>query len=108
MVPKKRGFYSDDLWNIVYLPKFKWENLTEKLAYDERIRKEKIKTEISQEKKKQDFYMEKLDLSKKVMGMEKRKKRKLENSENKDINLMMRQFKQHQSVHNLFKDEENE
>lgn len=39
---KKRSFYAEDLWCIKYLPKFKWENLTEKLAYDARMRKEKL------------------------------------------------------------------
>ena len=79
MVQKKKGFYADDLWTIRYLPKFKWENLTEKLAYDQRMRKEKMQTEMVQEKKKQEFYMEKLDLSKKLMKMEERKgKRKAE------------------------------
>jgi hypothetical protein len=29
-VNKNRGFYCEDLWNIKYLPKFKWENLIEK------------------------------------------------------------------------------
>ena len=29
---KKRSYYHDDIWNIKYLPKFKWTNLTEKLG----------------------------------------------------------------------------
>lgn len=28
IVSKKGNFYSDDLWCMKYLPKFKWENLT--------------------------------------------------------------------------------
>jgi ESF2/ABP1 family protein len=40
-----------------YLPKFKWENLTEKLAYDVRIRKEKLQVEIKKENKKKDYYL---------------------------------------------------
>ena len=28
----KAGFYAHDLWNIRYLPKFKWHHLTEKVA----------------------------------------------------------------------------
>jgi len=39
---RKSGFYSEDLWNIRYLPKFRWEHLTEKLAYDARLKKEKM------------------------------------------------------------------
>lgn len=28
MVQKKGTFYSEDVWNLKYLPKFKWHNLT--------------------------------------------------------------------------------
>lgn len=34
MVPKKGNFYSEDLWNLKYLPKFKWHHLTERLAHE--------------------------------------------------------------------------
>ena len=27
---KKRNYFHDDLWNIKYLPKFKWSHLQEK------------------------------------------------------------------------------
>ena len=29
---KKRSYYHDDLWNIKYLPKFRWTHLTEKIG----------------------------------------------------------------------------
>ena len=55
---KKKGtFYSEDTWCIKYLPKFKWENLTEKLAYDARMRKEKLTAEVKKENKKKDYYL---------------------------------------------------
>ncbi len=28
----KRNYYHDDLWNIKYLPKFRWTHLTEKIG----------------------------------------------------------------------------
>lgn len=42
MIKKKHNFYSEDLWHIKYLPKFKWDNLTEKFAYDAKVRKQKM------------------------------------------------------------------
>jgi ESF2/ABP1 family protein len=60
-VNKKRNFHGEDLWCIKYLPKFKWENLTEKLAYDARVRKEKLNLELKKENKKKDFYIEKIE-----------------------------------------------
>lgn len=29
---KKKNYYHDDLWNMKYLPKFKWSHLTEKIG----------------------------------------------------------------------------
>ena len=43
---KKGSFFYDDIWNIKYLPKFKWENLTEKLEYDKKVREEKVRAEM--------------------------------------------------------------
>lgn len=28
----KHGFYAEDLWNLKYLPKFKWDHLTERIG----------------------------------------------------------------------------
>lgn len=28
----KKSFYHDDMWNIKYLPKFKWDHLTERIG----------------------------------------------------------------------------
>jgi ESF2/ABP1 family protein len=33
MVHKKGSFYNEDVWNLKYLPKFKWHHLTERLAH---------------------------------------------------------------------------
>ncbi len=31
---KKRSYYHDDIWVMKYLPKFKWNHLTEQIAYE--------------------------------------------------------------------------
>lgn len=46
MVSKKGNFYSEDIWNLKYLPKFKWHHLTERLAHEERLKKERLKVEL--------------------------------------------------------------
>ena len=73
MVHKKGNYYSEDLWSIKYLPKFKWDNLTEKFAYDARIRKEKLKNEIQKSKKEHDYYLGKKDKSKLIEYIKARK-----------------------------------
>ena len=35
---KRRSAYYDDLWCIKYLPRFKWDDLTEEIAYQKAVR----------------------------------------------------------------------
>ena len=35
----KKGFYANDLWNIEYLHKFKWNHLTDEMAYQQRVKR---------------------------------------------------------------------
>ena len=44
---KRHNLFHDDIWAIRYLPKFKWSNLTEKLAYDQKVREQRLKAETS-------------------------------------------------------------
>ena len=45
---KKGDYYHDDVWNIKYLKNFKWDYLTEKLAYERRVRENKLKMAMLQ------------------------------------------------------------
>ena len=76
MVQKKGTFYSDDLWNLKYLPKFKWHNLTEKLAHEERLKKERLRLELDQERKVQEYYAGQVQKSRTIEGIVKKKEAK--------------------------------
>lgn len=45
---KKGDFYHDDIWNVKYLSGFKWDYLTEKMAYEKRVKENKMKLALSQ------------------------------------------------------------
>ena len=45
---KKGDYYHDDIWNLKYLKKFKWDYLTEKLSYERRVRENKLKIAMMQ------------------------------------------------------------
>lgn len=47
----KGDFYHDDLWNIKYLKNFKWDYLTEKFAYERRVREQKLNASMLQAKR---------------------------------------------------------
>jgi len=48
---KRRHKPSYALWNIKYLPKFKWVHLSERLAYERAVKQQRMRTEISQVKR---------------------------------------------------------
>jgi ESF2/ABP1 family protein len=42
---RKHDPHYGDLWNLKYLPKFQWAHLTEKVAYERRVREQKLRME---------------------------------------------------------------
>ncbi|KAG9298196.1 hypothetical protein G9A89_002684 [Geosiphon pyriformis] len=69
----KRNYYHDDLWNIKYLPKFKWNHLTEQIAYETAARSQRLQAEISQAKRETKDYIRKVEKAKMIENMEKKK-----------------------------------
>ncbi|CAG9463064.1 unnamed protein product [Pedinophyceae sp. YPF-701] len=65
-----------DLWNLRYLPKFKWDHLTEELSYMARVREQRLAREVSLGKKDRDFYLQQVDKAKMVAAMEERRERR--------------------------------
>lgn len=49
---KKRSRFHDDIWNLKYLPGFKWDGLTEQIAYELKVREQKMKQEAALAKRR--------------------------------------------------------
>ncbi|KAL0450725.1 UNVERIFIED_CONTAM: Pre-rRNA-processing protein ESF2 [Sesamum latifolium] len=93
----KRSSFYYDLWNIKYLSKFKWDDLTEEIAYKNAIREQKLALELSAAKRERDFYLSKVDQSKALSKIEERLKKK----QKVDVRpKVMRQFPQKKPVVN--------
>ncbi|XP_057992333.1 pre-rRNA-processing protein ESF2 isoform X2 [Hevea brasiliensis] len=73
---RKRSQFYYDLWNIKYLSKFKWDDLTEEIAHKSAIREQKLALEISAAKRERDFYLNKVDQSHALSSIEERLKKK--------------------------------
>eukprot|EP01032_Pedospumella_encystans_P030223 gene30223-34113_t len=60
---KKGGFYHDDIWNLKYLKNFKWDYLTEKFAYEKRVKENKLKVAMMQAKRSNAEIVEQIEKS---------------------------------------------
>ena len=75
---KKRSFYYDDLWNLKYLPRFKWHHLTEQIAYERAVKEQRLRAEMSQARKTNKEYIKNVERAKMVEGIEDRKQKQRE------------------------------
>ncbi|CAG8582589.1 5333_t:CDS:2 [Ambispora gerdemannii] len=82
-----KNFYHDDLWNIKYLPKFKWNHLTEQIAYENASRAQRLQAEISQARRENKDYVKKVEKSKMIKSMQEKKlKKRKTTDESLDMN----------------------
>ncbi|KAJ4472032.1 hypothetical protein J3R30DRAFT_3298775 [Lentinula aciculospora] len=75
---KKGTRWRDDVWTMKYLPKFKWNMLTEQVAHEAAIHTAKLRVELSQSKLEQRDYLRNVELAR---VLEKRSQRKKEKGE---------------------------
>lgn len=75
---KKGNFYHDDIWNIKYLHRFKWNDLTEQIANENAERAARMKEEIRRTRKENKAFVEDVERSKMLEGMENKRKAKRE------------------------------
>ncbi|XP_039755715.1 pre-rRNA-processing protein esf2-like [Pararge aegeria] len=63
---RKRSRYYDMIWNIKYIPRFKWIHLSERLTYERAAMKQRLQAEISQAKKEAHYLQTNVEKSKKL------------------------------------------
>ncbi|PSC70758.1 Pre-rRNA-processing esf2 [Micractinium conductrix] len=73
---KRRSAYYYDLWCLKYLPKFKWDHLTEEINYQKAVREQRLAAEISAAKRERDFYLSRVDKAKGITAMVERKRKR--------------------------------
>jgi ESF2/ABP1 family protein len=60
---RKNPWYSE-LWNVKYLKKFRWTHLNERMAYEQELRKQRLRQEIQLAKKETSYYIQNYEKSK--------------------------------------------
>lgn len=53
---RKKSKFCDILWNIKYLPRFKWLHLSERLTYEKMVFRQRMRNEVSQARKEADYF----------------------------------------------------
>ncbi|KAI1789039.1 hypothetical protein LXA43DRAFT_1023028 [Ganoderma leucocontextum] len=71
---KKGSRWRDDIWTMKYLPKFKWNMLTEQIAHEAAVHAAQLRVELSQSRKEQKDYLKNVELAR---VLDKRAKRKV-------------------------------
>lgn len=61
---KRHNAYRDDMWNMRYLPGFKWHMLKEGTIYDQQVRKARLQQRMSQAQRENSFYLESVEKAK--------------------------------------------
>ncbi|CAB4392260.1 unnamed protein product [Rhizophagus irregularis] len=114
----KRNYYHDDLWNIKYLPKFKWTNLTDQIVHEKATRIQRLQAEISQARRENKEYLKKVEKAKMIKSMEEKKEKKRKVAEVEESNLetfteadtrekKKKKVKEFQSDNKSFEDDDN-
>jgi ESF2/ABP1 family protein len=73
---RRRSAHYYDLWCLKYLPKFKWDHLTEEINYQKAIKDQKLTAEVAAAKRERDFYLSRVDKAKAVDAIVERKKKR--------------------------------
>jgi ESF2/ABP1 family protein len=63
---------------LKYLHKFKWSHLTEKVAYERRVREQKLRVEMMQARRENASYTQLVETGKKLDKIEERKRKRKE------------------------------
>ncbi|KAG7169905.1 activator of basal transcription 1-like [Homarus americanus] len=80
---KKSNSYYDMLWNIKYLPRFKWAYLKQRLEYEREVYRQRMGAEISQVRRETDHFIKASEISEKKKKKEAKAKKQKENIGNK-------------------------
>ncbi|KAM4562631.1 activator of basal transcription 1 [Odontesthes bonariensis] len=92
MGTRKRQRFSSDLWCIKYLHRFQWTHLSERLAYEQTVLQQRLRTEVSQAKRETNFYLNNVEKSAHLDKLRKKRQRAGEQVQEK-----LWDFTQHQT-----------
>ncbi|XP_016472497.1 pre-rRNA-processing protein ESF2-like [Nicotiana tabacum] len=91
---RKRSAFYYDIWNIKYLSKIKWDDITDEIAKRHAVHEQKLALELSAATRERDFYLTQVDKSRALSSIEERikKRQKVQQESGEISNLPSEQF----------------
>lgn len=80
----KGSIHYDDIWNVKYLKGFKWSHLTEKVAYERRVREQKLRVEMMEVKRENAAYVAQVEKGKRLDYIDERRKKRGDDKDEDD------------------------
>ncbi|KAM9879434.1 RNA recognition domain-containing protein [Verticillium dahliae] len=81
---KKGSYYRDDIWNLLYLKGFKWNNLTEQIAGENAERTSRMRAEIARTTKENKEFVANIERAKVIDGVKASKEKKRKRADGED------------------------
>ncbi|KAK2841373.1 hypothetical protein Q7C36_012952 [Tachysurus vachellii] len=103
MTNRKRSHLSSDLWCIKYLHRFQWCHLSERLAYEQTVYQQRMRTEISQAKRETNFYLASVEKSQTLDRLRKKRAKKGEVVEEKGWDFTQRRTEEEMRMERMKK-----
>ncbi|XP_020482151.3 activator of basal transcription 1, partial [Labrus bergylta] len=91
MGTRKRQRFSSDLWSIKYLHRFQWTHLSERLAYEQTVLQQRLRTEVSQAKRETNFYLNNVERSAHLDNVRRKRQRDGQQVDEKTWDFTQRQ-----------------
>ena len=82
----KKCIYRDELWNLKYLHKFKWNDLVEDMTMKRKKQEKELRMEIAQSSRINNFIVKNYEKSKKYLNKKREKEKNDGEDNNEDIN----------------------
>ncbi|KAI8057520.1 uncharacterized protein B0P05DRAFT_559593 [Gilbertella persicaria] len=95
---KRKSMFYHETWNIKYLPKFKWNHLTEHMAHERQARQQRLRNEIAQSNRENKAYIQNVEKAKMLQSMEEKKRKRQGSEQEQEEPKIKRTFAQRSKV----------
>ena len=92
-----RNGFGEDLWSVKYLKGFRWEDLTEKIAYERRVREGRLRVEVEMGRREEKEFTKRIEEGGKFEKMVERKNGDIGGVGDKDKGFK-RKFRQNEPI----------